>query len=149
MFQNHLLEACLTQDWKTMALQNLTIVDLLYFIMCEDPIQIEVHWNNIWLRACDHTTWLSKCSRTAFRHFFWVLTISWSWLLAWVWIGPFSKEKLPFQNFLTLRGIYSWRVELSYHVQTNISVKGALLKALAHLVYIRERYCFLQCGTFR
>ena len=36
-FQNHLLEVCLTQNRKTMALQLLTTIDLLYLIMCEDP----------------------------------------------------------------------------------------------------------------
>ena len=35
-FQNHLLEVGLTQNQVTMPLQNLTIVDLLHFIMCED-----------------------------------------------------------------------------------------------------------------
>ena len=34
-FQNNLLEVGLTQNRETVALQRLTIVDLLYFIMCE------------------------------------------------------------------------------------------------------------------
>ena len=34
---NHLLEVALTQNWETMALRTLTTVDLLCFIMCEDP----------------------------------------------------------------------------------------------------------------
>ena len=34
---NHLLEVGLTQNRKTMALKTLTIVDLFYIIMCEDP----------------------------------------------------------------------------------------------------------------
>ena len=37
IFKNHLLEVGLTQNRETMALQMLTIIDLLYFIMCEDP----------------------------------------------------------------------------------------------------------------
>ena len=37
IFKNHLLEVGLTQNEETMALQMLTTVDLLYFIMCEDP----------------------------------------------------------------------------------------------------------------
>ena len=36
-FKNHLLEVGLTQNRETMALQNLTTIDLFYFIMCEDP----------------------------------------------------------------------------------------------------------------
>ena len=34
--QNHLLEVDLTQNQETMALRMLIIVDLFYFIMCED-----------------------------------------------------------------------------------------------------------------
>ena len=30
IFQNHLLEVDFTQNWETMALQNLTTIDLLY-----------------------------------------------------------------------------------------------------------------------
>ena len=37
IFKKHLLEVGLTQNWETVALQTLTIVDLFYFIMCEDP----------------------------------------------------------------------------------------------------------------
>ena len=37
IFNNHLLEVGLTQNRETMALRMLTTVDLLYFIMCEDP----------------------------------------------------------------------------------------------------------------
>jgi hypothetical protein len=36
-FKNHLLEVGLTQNHETMALRTLTIVDVFYFIMCEDP----------------------------------------------------------------------------------------------------------------
>ena len=36
IFKNHLLEVGLTQNQETMALQTLIIVDLFYFIMCED-----------------------------------------------------------------------------------------------------------------
>jgi hypothetical protein len=40
IFKNHLLEVGLTQNHReTMALQMLTPVDLLYFIMCEDPLE--------------------------------------------------------------------------------------------------------------
>ena len=37
LFKNHLLEVGLTQNREAMALRILTIVDLFYFIMCEDP----------------------------------------------------------------------------------------------------------------
>ena len=35
-FQKPLLEVGLTQNWETLALWNLTTIDLLYFIMCEE-----------------------------------------------------------------------------------------------------------------
>ena len=37
IFKNHLLEVGLTQNREIRALQTLASVDLLYFIMCEDP----------------------------------------------------------------------------------------------------------------
>ena len=37
ILKNHLLEVGLTHNWETMALQTLTTIELLYFIMCEDP----------------------------------------------------------------------------------------------------------------
>jgi hypothetical protein len=37
LFKNHLLEVGLPQNRETMALRTLTIIDLSYFIMCEDP----------------------------------------------------------------------------------------------------------------
>ena len=37
IFQNHLLKVRLKQSRETMALWNLTIVDLLHYIMCKDP----------------------------------------------------------------------------------------------------------------
>ena len=43
--KTHLLEVGLTQNRETMALQALTTVELFYFIMCEDPIFIEIHRN--------------------------------------------------------------------------------------------------------
>ena len=39
--QNHLLKVGLTQNHETMALQNLTTIDLLYFIRCEDYARIQ------------------------------------------------------------------------------------------------------------
>ena len=46
-FQNHLSEVGLIQHRETMALSKFTTVDLLYFIMWEDPAWIEIHWNSI------------------------------------------------------------------------------------------------------
>jgi hypothetical protein len=37
IFKNHLLEVGLTRNRETMALRTLTIIDLIWFIMCEDP----------------------------------------------------------------------------------------------------------------
>ena len=37
IFKNHLLEVGLTQNRETMALRTLIMVDLFYFIVCEDP----------------------------------------------------------------------------------------------------------------
>ena len=73
IFKNHLLEVGLTQNRKTIPLWNLTTVDLLYFIMCEDPAWIEIieitfGWGlgHIWvhttLRAHDHVVWSWKLS---------------------------------------------------------------------------------------
>ena len=43
ILRNFLLEIGLTQNWESIALQNFTTVDLLYYIMCEDPAWIEFH----------------------------------------------------------------------------------------------------------
>jgi len=37
IFYNHFLEIGLSLNWETLALRNLTALDLLYFIMCEGP----------------------------------------------------------------------------------------------------------------
>jgi hypothetical protein len=37
ILKNHLLEVGLTQNRETMALRMLTIIGLVYYIMCEDP----------------------------------------------------------------------------------------------------------------
>ena len=36
VFKNHFYEVGLTQNWEAMAIQTLTIIDLFYFIMCEN-----------------------------------------------------------------------------------------------------------------
>ena len=64
------------------------------------PEWIKIHWNSIWLRArshkTSHYTWGSVTTLYDFggvlgqplNTFFWVLTISWSWLLARAWSDP-------------------------------------------------------------
>ena len=47
IFKKHLLDLGLTQNMETVTLRNLTIADLFYFIMCEDPARIEIHWNSV------------------------------------------------------------------------------------------------------
>ena len=56
IFENHLLEVGLTQNWETKAFLTLTTADLLYFIIYEKPAWIKIHWNSIWLRARSHMT---------------------------------------------------------------------------------------------
>jgi hypothetical protein len=60
--ENHLLKVGLTQTHETMhsGISKQT-VDLFYLSMCQDPIWINSHGNNIWLRARDHITWFRKC----------------------------------------------------------------------------------------
>ena len=56
ILKDHLLEVGLTQNRETMAFRNLTTVNLLYFMMDEDPAWIEFYWKSIWLRAPLHMT---------------------------------------------------------------------------------------------
>ena len=100
LFKNHLLKVGLTQKQETLALRNLTTVDLLYFIMCEDHAWIEIHWTSIWLRArshmTSHYTWglvttlhnFGSVLKWPLDTSFWALIISWLRLLARVWSGP-------------------------------------------------------------
>ena len=100
IFKNCLLEVGLTQNWETVALRTLITVGLFYFIMCEVPAWIEIHWNSIWLRVRSHVTshytWGSVTALHGFGGdlgrpldtFFWALTILWSRLLVHVWSGP-------------------------------------------------------------
>jgi len=82
VFKNHLLEARLTQNQVTMALRTLTTIDLVYFIMCEDPcgfietfIEITFGWgpSHIWVHTTLEVPWPHRwCWRrfgTAFGHF--------------------------------------------------------------------------------
>ena len=80
IFKNHVLEVGLTQNLETTALWTITIVGLFYFYHVWRPTWIEIHWNNIWLRARSHmtsqhlrahdrTTWAWRCVGMAFGHF--------------------------------------------------------------------------------
>ena len=99
--KNHLLEVSLTQtrrSWHSERLKSL--IYLIYHV--GGPACLEIHWNNIWLRAwshmASHYTWGSVTTLTLHDFggvlgwpldtFFWALTISWSQLLAHVWSGP-------------------------------------------------------------
>ena len=91
---------------ETMALQTLTPVDLFYFIMCEDAawikyIEIAFGWGpgHIWLHTTLEGPWphymiLEGVLGQPLDTYFWVLTISWSWLLAHVWSGPKIESML-------------------------------------------------------
>ena len=70
VFQNHLLEVGLTQNWETMAFWNLTTVHLFYFIMYEDPTWIETLWNSIWLRVWSHMASHHTCGPMTTLHDF-------------------------------------------------------------------------------
>ena len=101
-------ELGLSQNRVTMALRNLTTIDSLRFIMCEDPMN-RTRWNSISLRAQSYMTshytlgpWphcmlLGCVSGQPLDTFFWALTNSWSQLLARVWSGPytFTSISLP------------------------------------------------------
>jgi hypothetical protein len=53
---NRFLKIGLTQNQETMALRNLTTIDLLYLIQCENAAWIEIQFNSIWLGARLHKT---------------------------------------------------------------------------------------------
>jgi hypothetical protein len=64
IFENHFLEVGLIQNRETMALRMFTIVDLFYFIVCEDPrefefIEITIGWgpSHIWLHIALEGPW--------------------------------------------------------------------------------------------
>ena len=97
------MEIGLTQNPETMALQNLTIVDLFLFFMCKDPTLLETYWTSILLRAQSHmTSHYTRGPVTTLHGFgsvlgqalgtsFWALIISRSQLSAQVWSGPLLK----------------------------------------------------------
>ena len=145
-----------------MALRNLTTVDLVYLITCEDPAWIGIHWNSIlwgsghiWLhwRACDHTTWVWKRLGMAFGNFLWALTISWSRLLARVWSGLDEWRstllhviELPYTNMSTFHTIlnmyyYNNKIENLFS-----SSRGCYMHGLTKLWVFRDvvlTYCNL------
>ena len=68
IFKNHLLDVCLTQNQETMTLWTLSCWFILNYYVW-GPAWIEMIGNSIWLRVCDHTTWVWRCVGTAFGHF--------------------------------------------------------------------------------
>ena len=101
IFQNRLLKVGLTQNREDDGtLWTLTTMDLVGFIMCEDPHEwklIEIAFGegfgHIWLHTTLEGPWphqmiLEVCSDGLWDTFFWALTMSWSRLLAHVWSGP-------------------------------------------------------------
>jgi hypothetical protein len=56
IFKNHLLEVGLTQNQETLAFWKLTTTGSFSFYHVWGPSWIDIHWNNIWLRARLHTT---------------------------------------------------------------------------------------------
>ena len=79
ILKNHLLEVGPTQNQKTMALQTLTTIDLLYFLMCEDTAWIEIHWTQhlvkgpvtIWLHTTIVENMVKKNHNRFPLRFFW------------------------------------------------------------------------------
>ena len=112
-FQKPPLEVGWTQNRETMALWNLTTIDLLYYIICEDPTWIEIHWNSIWSRAWSHIsshyTWRLVITLHDFGSvlgrpldfFGGALTILRSRFLVHVWSGHVNEA-------LWMEGVWSW-----------------------------------------
>ena len=74
LFKNHLLEVGLTQNWEIMALQKLTTIVLLCFIMCDDVhewkfVEVAFDWGH------DHT-WLHTTLEGLCPHYM-ILEVSW------------------------------------------------------------------------
>ena len=99
IFKNHLLELGLTQNREIIALRLFTIVDILCFIMVEDPhdykyLEIVFGWgpSHVWFQTTLEDLWphymiLEMTSDKPLDTLFWALTISWSRLLDCVWSG--------------------------------------------------------------
>jgi hypothetical protein len=81
IFQNHLLEIDLRQNWETMALRTLTTVGLFNLSYVRTRMnEILLKWHlvegsvtyyafTLLLRVRDHTTWFWRCLGMVFRHF--------------------------------------------------------------------------------
>jgi hypothetical protein len=113
IFKNHFLEVGLTQNRETMALWTLTTIVLIYFIMCEDPLElkfIEVTfgwWHShirgtLHVRICDHTTWFWRCVGTGGL---WTLSFGLSqfrshgsWLVCEVALDSNPHKEHPWKN---------------------------------------------------
>ena len=118
IFEHHILQVCRTQILGDHVTWNLTNVELLYFLMCEDLTWIEVRWNSIWLTAQSHMTSCYTWGPVATLHdfgsvvgrpldtFFWALIISWSRLLGRVYSGP-SHMRLRARDHYTSNALIS------------------------------------------
>jgi hypothetical protein len=107
IFKNDLLEGGLTQNRESIyGTPNAHNRWFIPFYHVWGLAWIEIHWNNIWLRARSHMTshyaWGSVTTLHDFggvlgrplNTFVWALTISWSRLLARVWSGPYCRPQL-------------------------------------------------------
>jgi hypothetical protein len=107
IFKIHLLGVGLRQKPGDHGTPNAHNRWFILFYHVWGPTWIKIRWTSIWLRAHSHTashyTWGSVTTLHDFGHFggvlgqllhtfFWVLAISWSWLLARVWSSPYSRS---------------------------------------------------------
>ena len=84
---------------------------LLYYVW--GPAWIEIHWNNIWLKAWSHRvthyTWGYVTTLFDFGDvlgwpldtIFWALIVAWTWLLAPVWSGDYQSRKWSLKYFVS------------------------------------------------
>ena len=115
-----------------MALNNVMNAHNRWFILFHHVWQWDdLHWKNIWLRAwphmTSHYTWGSVTTRHEFGGvlgqwpfdtFFWVLTISWSQLLAHVWSGPLENFRSCSEKALNTPGPSGHNLgEISYFLR--------------------------------
>ena len=94
VLENHLLDIDRTQNRETMTLRTLTIIDLFYLIISEDPheykfTELAFGWGSV-TTLHDFGGVLGRPLHT----FSWALTISWSRLLARGWSGPLFPVRI-------------------------------------------------------
>ena len=77
VFKNHLSEVGLTQNRETMALWMFTTFGYFLLYHMWGPAWIEIHWNNIWLRA--RYMWLHTTLEGPWPHYM-ILEVCWNGL---------------------------------------------------------------------